>query len=364
MADKRVSLTVAIGAYSEPQLLDRALKSVVKQSYRPLRVLVSDDAGDTSVERVFRRFKLQYPDISWDYHRQPENLGVARNQIWMFSEVRDDYCVFLQHDDEFIDESFLEDAVGLMEANPSAHVCLANSLIEVPGGFPSSIAMNSNYRSSLRVGQGWHRLSGEIVASAMLAPARLWDGWVSLFTRRPIENLNFSWSCVVFRSSAVRATRGLTESSLISASLEDVLDIYSNEEGFVFLYRILAIGDAFITDACAGFRGKPSSSFSDSPSHPVRSRKNNLELFLLLQNAKDVHEDNPMVAALMRRKALSIGLSRLTPEIFLFLKGLSVSYSAVLFATLRGKTLRFNDLCLNRFRKTLKRLFFLVRKRQ
>jgi hypothetical protein len=301
------TLTVAVGAYDNPESLSRALRSVVAQSFRPLRVLVSDDAGERPVSEVVAGFRAEHPDIVWEYHRQPDNLGVARNLVWMFPKVIEDFCIFLQHDDELLDIDFLSDAVRLMESSGSVNVCIGNALIESFDGRDARLLYINN-KESLTLDRDWTLFSGEQVAAGILVPLRPLSRLFSMFLRIPPVDFNASWSSLVFRTEAARKTGGFLDSSLISPTREDDLDIYTNEEGFTFLHRLLASGDALMTYRPVSLRGMSPSSFSQLPDHPGRNRKNNLEFFALLKNAEYVEMLNPAVAKLMRQRAKSIGI--------------------------------------------------------
>jgi len=300
-------VAVAIGAYDNPELLRRALQSVVTQTLRPLRVVVSDDAGKRSVSQVVADFRAAHPDISWEYKRQEVNLGVARNLVWMFSQVAEDYCIFLQHDDELCDFDFLADAVALMDSSSSVNVCIGNAEFEGDGKSEPRLLYINN-KKSLILGTEWTLFSGEAVAGGLLVPIRPLSKLFSMVLRNPPVEFNASWSSLAFRTEAARRYGGLTDSSLISPTLEDDLDIYTNEEGFTFLYRILSDGDAYLTYRPVSLRGTPPTSFSQLPDHPGRHRKNNLEFFALLRNAEFVATLNPEVAHLMRRRAKSMGI--------------------------------------------------------
>jgi glycosyltransferase involved in cell wall biosynthesis len=345
---------IAIAAYNEPALLERALRTVVRQSYRPLRVLVSDDAGEKEVSNVVDQFRGQYPEIKWDYHRHNVNLGVAHNLVWMFSNVTEEYCLFLQHDDELILDTFLERSVELLESDSDVNVCIGNGLMEVPGGLSEPVLLFENSRWSLKLNLSWERFSGEAVAAALLAPLRIWQVFLSVFMRRAVSPYNASWSSVVFRTSAVRLSGGLTAASLIGAELEDGLDVYTNEEGFAFLHRLLSIGDAFLNYEPVSLRGKPSTSFSDSPDHPGRGRLNNVEVFALLQNSLEVQKLNHTVAKLMRAKAKSLGLRKTSPTVAEFFLHHSTPNSTLLAALFRGRFIHFSSLLARDLRKLLK----------
>lgn len=109
-------VSVGLPTYRRPELLARALRSVLSQTHADLEVIVSDDApGDDASERVVR--ELAGSDARVRYTRQPTNLGHARNYAYVLEAARGEHFMWLA-DDDWIDPEYIERCLGELGADP------------------------------------------------------------------------------------------------------------------------------------------------------------------------------------------------------------------------------------------------------
>ena len=91
-----LNISVVIPVYNRPDLLNRALSSVSKQTTQADEVLVVDDGSSSS------------PDLS-DFHedleihclRREKNLGVSAARNWGIQQARGKWIALLDSDDEW-----------------------------------------------------------------------------------------------------------------------------------------------------------------------------------------------------------------------------------------------------------------------
>jgi len=132
-------ITTLITTYHRPQLLKRAVESVLKQTYPHFKVCVYDNGSDDETKAIMKEFEKQ--DSRVFYHRHPENIGMMNNYAYAFSKIDTPYFSFLSDDDylypcfyetalqgftEFPDAAF--SACGIKGANDKDEV-IATSLI-------------------------------------------------------------------------------------------------------------------------------------------------------------------------------------------------------------------------------------------
>ena len=102
MSNKLVS--VVIPTYKRPEMLSRAIHSVLKQTYSPLEIIVVDDNGTDSDEHlktlgVVEKYLNQ---IVYIVHEKNKGGSAARNSGWR--AAHGEYITFLDDDDEIMAE--------------------------------------------------------------------------------------------------------------------------------------------------------------------------------------------------------------------------------------------------------------------
>jgi O-antigen biosynthesis protein len=96
----RPLVSAVIPTYNRAHMVERAIASVLAQTYRPLEIIVVDDGStDDTAARVAR---LSAPEVR--YHRTPSNAGASAARNLGISEARGELIGFLDVDDEWLPE--------------------------------------------------------------------------------------------------------------------------------------------------------------------------------------------------------------------------------------------------------------------
>ena len=111
--------SVIIPTYNRPQLLPRAIKSVLGQTFQDFELIIVDDASPTPLKGVVETF--QDPRIV--YFRHETNGGTARALNTGIGQAKGKYVSILGDDDEFL-PTFLEETHSVFETT-SENVGLA-----------------------------------------------------------------------------------------------------------------------------------------------------------------------------------------------------------------------------------------------
>ena len=120
-------ITTIIPTYRRPRLLQRALRSVLDQTFRDFHVCVYDNASEDDTEALVRATAAG--DTRVEYFRHPENIGGARNFLFGMQRVTTPYFSFLSDDDVLLSH-FFETALAGFEQCPQA-LMVAASTVEV-----------------------------------------------------------------------------------------------------------------------------------------------------------------------------------------------------------------------------------------
>jgi len=110
-------ITTVIPTYRRPALLRRAIQSALSQTYRNIRVLVSDNASGDETAQVVEELSQKDPRII--YHVQPENIGPVGNFQYGMDAVETEYFSFLS-DDDFLLPDFYRTAMESLSEHPGA----------------------------------------------------------------------------------------------------------------------------------------------------------------------------------------------------------------------------------------------------
>jgi hypothetical protein len=109
--DRVPTVSVVLATYGRPPYLDRAIESVLAQSFDDFELLVSDDSSAAAAEIV-----QSYSDPRLRYHVNERTLGAAANHWAAFSRATAPYIAIINHDDYWA-PTFLARLVAAIERN-------------------------------------------------------------------------------------------------------------------------------------------------------------------------------------------------------------------------------------------------------
>ena len=118
-------VSIIIPTYKRPDTLDRAINSVLNQTYKNIEVIVVDDNNpDTEARSKTEHIMSVYADnprVRYIKHEKNKNGSAARNTGARYSQAK--YVAFLDDDDEFFPEK-IEAQVKRLEELPDEYaVC-------------------------------------------------------------------------------------------------------------------------------------------------------------------------------------------------------------------------------------------------
>ncbi|MGI8501904.1 MAG: glycosyltransferase family 2 protein [Hassallia sp.] len=120
-------VSVIIPTYNRPKYLKQAIESAVKQTYKNIEIIVSDDCSPESPQKIVDSFN----DPRIRLQRNAKNLGISRNVIAAYKQARGKYVASL-NDDDMWNEDFLEKLVPQLEANPNLVLAFSDHYIINP----------------------------------------------------------------------------------------------------------------------------------------------------------------------------------------------------------------------------------------
>ena len=113
-----IPVAVIIPCYRSGKTIQRALDSVLSQSYIPAQIILVDDASDDDSLRILQSLQSKYPfaNIQVDSLTINKGPGIARNRGWELAS--EPWLAFLDADDAW-HHNKLEVAWGWIKLNPN-----------------------------------------------------------------------------------------------------------------------------------------------------------------------------------------------------------------------------------------------------
>lgn len=110
-------VTVGIPAFNSDETVGQSIDSVLTQSFRNLRLLISDNASeDNTQEECLKRVRR---DSRVHYYRQTSNIGVFQNYNELFLKCKSKYFKW-QSSSDWCDKGFIKSCVDALESNQDA----------------------------------------------------------------------------------------------------------------------------------------------------------------------------------------------------------------------------------------------------
>ncbi len=100
-------VSIGIPTYNRPQLLAKAIESVIKQTHKNLDIVISDNASPGDETREIVRHYIER-DSRIRYFRQEKNLGQVLNHKFVLEKASGKYFMWLSDDNSFESNDLVE----------------------------------------------------------------------------------------------------------------------------------------------------------------------------------------------------------------------------------------------------------------
>lgn len=112
-------VTVGVPAYGRPEGVAATIAQMRRQTLRSLRIIVSDNASEPSLETVVRQ--AAEGDARVVYHRHSANIGMMQNFQWLADSAGSPYFMWAADDDGW-DDNWIEVLHRKLETHPEAQL--------------------------------------------------------------------------------------------------------------------------------------------------------------------------------------------------------------------------------------------------
>jgi len=118
-------VSIGVPVYNGQDAIEKALYSLLNQTYRNIQVLISDNASTDNTREICERICAEDERVS--YVRQPVNLGPTANFNAALGLARGDYFMWLGHDD-WLSEEYIETCVATLDENPGVSLACGQTV--------------------------------------------------------------------------------------------------------------------------------------------------------------------------------------------------------------------------------------------
>jgi len=184
--------TVIIPTYNRPDLISRAIKSVLSQTYQNFELVIIDDSPNEETEKIVKAFGN--PQIKYIRNKIRTNLPSGRNQGVRESSPDSKYIAFLDDDDEFL-PLFLQKSIKILEDKKDVAAVITGAEFKSKNG-----CIIGKYRCD-RPSVFWQRTigNGSIIRKDIFVKENIWYD-----DKKVCEDLDFGirllrnhkWGCL------------------------------------------------------------------------------------------------------------------------------------------------------------------------
>lgn len=119
-------VSVIIPTHNRPDMLVRAVDSVLAQTHKATEIIIVDDAStDDTMERIPKRYAGE-PRVT--YLRNEKSLGPGLTRRRGYLNSKGDFVIYIDDDDYYIEPRFFEKALAVHRENPSLALVAANTI--------------------------------------------------------------------------------------------------------------------------------------------------------------------------------------------------------------------------------------------
>lgn len=114
--EQKSLVTVGIPTYNRPEGLERTLKCMLSQTYRNIRIIVSDNcSSNPAVLPILEKYSRLDRRVQYKIHET--NRSIVPNFQYLLDQAKGEYFMWAADDDSW-DDNFIETCVEAMDANP------------------------------------------------------------------------------------------------------------------------------------------------------------------------------------------------------------------------------------------------------
>jgi glycosyltransferase involved in cell wall biosynthesis len=179
-------VTIGLTAFNSADTIERALRSALTQTWRPIEVVAVDDCSTDGTRDILDRLAGQYSELRVFGNAVNGGVAVSRNRI--LTEARGEFVAFFDDDDESLPERIALQWARIVDyerefASGARVICHTARRLVYPQG-------RARIASTMGQNQGRPAPAGPAVARRILLGAHLEDGYGACPTSSQMARLS------------------------------------------------------------------------------------------------------------------------------------------------------------------------------
>lgn len=113
--NREPKVSVVLPTYNRSLFIERAIKSILSQSYEDFELLIIDDGSTDNTAEIISKYSMREPRIL--YLKNENNLGIQKTLNKGLREAKGKYIARIDDDDEWIDNDKLKAQVDFLDTH-------------------------------------------------------------------------------------------------------------------------------------------------------------------------------------------------------------------------------------------------------
>ena len=123
-------VTVIVPVYNEETHIERCIKSILKQTYQNMEIILINDGSKDNSLKILKEFEKEYPSKIRVFTHKNKGLGLTRNVG--LDNATGEYITFLDSDD-YVSIDYYRTLMNNIQENNS-DIAMGNMVLEYDNG--------------------------------------------------------------------------------------------------------------------------------------------------------------------------------------------------------------------------------------
>lgn len=123
MRNQAIKVTIGLPVYNGERYLENTLNSLLNQTYKDFRIIISDNASTDNTSKICKNF--QKKDTRIIYLRNKENIGASGNYLKVLTNAKTPFFMWASHDDLW-EPTFIEKLIKILERDDRIVLAFSN----------------------------------------------------------------------------------------------------------------------------------------------------------------------------------------------------------------------------------------------